>query len=159
MHVYTPDQKATWLDSFDKRVASASIILEDAAGMVLIVKAHYKEYWTFPGGMLDIGESPKQAAIREVFEEVGIVLDESAVTFGWVASRTSRQLMTYQFVFKAALSEDDKSKVVLQHNEIAESRLVSRDDVQADDLRYGKVIKNWADGVSGYTEQTFGNVK
>ncbi len=158
MHTYTPAQKAAWLDSFDKRVASASVILEDAAGKVLIVKAHYKDYWTFPGGMLDDRETPKQAAIREVFEEVGIKLDESAVTFGWVASRTSQHLMTYQFVFKAPLSELDKLKITLQRSEIEESRLVSRDDIQSGDLRYGKVIKNWSDNTDGYVEQTFGDI-
>lgn len=157
MHTYTPDQMATLLNSFDKRVASASVILEDAEGRALIVKAHYKDYWTFPGGMLDDGESPKQAAIREVFEEVGIELDELAVTFCWIASRTSRHMMTYQFVFKASLSEHDKSKIILQRSEIEESRLVTREDVRENGVRYGKVITNWADNVSGYIEQTFGD--
>jgi 8-oxo-dGTP pyrophosphatase MutT (NUDIX family) len=150
---------AALLNSFDKRVASASVILEDTAGRALIVKAHYKDYWTFPGGMLDDGESPKQAAIREVSEEVGIELDESSVAFGWIASRTSRHMMTYQFVFKAALSEHDKSKITLQRSEIADSRLVSRDDVRANNLMYGQVITNWADNVSGYVEQTFGDTE
>ena len=158
MHKYTAEQKASWLDGFDKRVASASVILEDADGRALIVKAHYKDYWTFPGGMLDDRESPKQAAIREVFEEVGITLNESDVEFCWIASRASRQLMTYQFVFKALLSEQDKLKVALQRSEIEESRLVSRDVVRTNDLMYGKVIKNWADGMSGYVEQTFGDL-
>lgn len=158
MHKYTAEEKVGWLDAFDKRVASASVILEDATGKALIVKAHYKDYWTFPGGMLDDGESPRRAAVREVHEEVGIELDESAVTFAWVASRVSRQLMTHQFVFKALLSEDDKLKIKLQRNEISESRLVSRDDVRSSDLNYGKVIENWADGVSGYIEQTFGDI-
>jgi hypothetical protein len=66
--------------------------------------------------------------------------------------------MTYQFVFKAVLSEPDKLKITLQRSEIEDSRLVSRDDVRANDLMYGKVIENWADGVSGYIEQTFGDV-
>jgi 8-oxo-dGTP pyrophosphatase MutT (NUDIX family) len=159
VYKYTAEQKAAWLDSFDKRVASASVILEDSAGRALIVKAHYKDYWTFPGGMLDDNESPRQAAVREVFEEVGIELKESAVTFGWIASRTSPQLMTYQFVFKAALSEADKRKILLQHDEIDESRLVTREDVRANELQYGKVIKNWADDVTGYIEQTFGSTE
>lgn len=156
MQSFTADQKAAWLDDFDKRVASGTVVLEDADGKVLIVKAHYKEYWTFPGGMLDDRESPKQAAIREVREEVGLTLDESTVSFAWVASRTSRQLMTYQFVFTAPLREEDKTKIILEPSEISEYRFVSRDDVRSDDLRYGKVIKNWADGISGYIDQTFG---
>lgn len=31
-----------------------------------------KSYWKLPGGMVDLGESIKQAAVREVFEETGI---------------------------------------------------------------------------------------
>lgn len=154
--MHTVDQKAAWLDAFDKRVSSASVILEDTDGRALIVKAHYKDYWTFPGGMLDERETPKQAAIREVSEEVGLELNESSLVFGWIASRASRHLMTYQFVFTAPLAEEEKLKIILQASEISESRFISRDDVRRNDLRYGKVIKNWADGVSGYVEQTFG---
>lgn len=35
--------------------------------------------WALPGGRLDRGESPTEAALRETFEEVGVELDESAV--------------------------------------------------------------------------------
>lgn len=35
--------------------------------------------WALPGGRLDAGESPEQAALRELHEEVGLELDASAV--------------------------------------------------------------------------------
>ena len=35
--------------------------------------------WALPGGRIDEGESPEQAALRELAEEVGLVLDASAV--------------------------------------------------------------------------------
>jgi 8-oxo-dGTP pyrophosphatase MutT (NUDIX family) len=35
--------------------------------------------WALPGGRLDEGESPERAALREMHEEVGLALDESAV--------------------------------------------------------------------------------
>ncbi|MCG7343180.1 NUDIX domain-containing protein [Sporosarcina sp. ACRSL] len=33
------------------------------------------EYYVFPGGGIEEGESPEQATIREVFEEVGVHID------------------------------------------------------------------------------------
>jgi len=35
--------------------------------------------WALPGGRMDLGESAEQAALRELAEEVGLVLDEEAV--------------------------------------------------------------------------------
>jgi mutator protein MutT len=35
--------------------------------------------WAFPGGRIDVGESPEQAALRELSEEVGVVRDALSV--------------------------------------------------------------------------------
>ena len=35
--------------------------------------------WALPGGRMDAGETPEQAALRELAEEVGLVLDAPAV--------------------------------------------------------------------------------
>ena len=41
----------------------------------LLIKNSYKRYWTLPCGGISKGESPLEAAIREVEEEVGLFLD------------------------------------------------------------------------------------
>jgi ADP-ribose pyrophosphatase YjhB (NUDIX family) len=52
------------------RVA-AGVLFQDGAGAVLLVKPTYKSGWDLPGGYVEPGESPKQAAQREVREELG----------------------------------------------------------------------------------------
>jgi 8-oxo-dGTP diphosphatase len=56
-----------------KRMA-ASVLLRDSAGRVLLVEPAYKDYWELPGGAVEADESPFDAAIREVTEELGIVV-------------------------------------------------------------------------------------
>jgi 8-oxo-dGTP pyrophosphatase MutT (NUDIX family) len=45
--------------------------------------------WALPGGRLDPGETPVEAALREVDEEIGLRLDESAV-LGWLDDYPTR---------------------------------------------------------------------
>lgn len=40
------------------------------------LSAHARQ-WAFPGGRIDQGETPLEAALREMHEEVGLALDES----------------------------------------------------------------------------------
>jgi 8-oxo-dGTP diphosphatase len=139
------------------RPSSAVLILEDAQEMALIVKAHYKSHWTFPGGMIDADETPKQAAIREVSEEVGLTIHPDAVAFGWVVARHSAVADTYQFIFKAALQPDTVQGIILQESEIDEWRLVSKADVLSQNIRYAKAVELWAkENIEGYFEQTLG---
>jgi 8-oxo-dGTP diphosphatase len=56
-----------------KRMA-AGVLLRDGAGRVLLVEPTYKDYWDLPGGAVEADESPYGAAVREVTEELGIVV-------------------------------------------------------------------------------------
>lgn len=51
-------------------------LLIDPAGRVLLIHERFEDgtHWLTPGGGLEPGELPWQAAIREVFEETGIVI-------------------------------------------------------------------------------------
>lgn len=40
---------------------------------------HHAGQWALPGGRIDPGETPEQAALRELHEEVGLLLDASLV--------------------------------------------------------------------------------
>jgi 8-oxo-dGTP pyrophosphatase MutT (NUDIX family) len=53
-------------------VPSASAIVADEHGRILLVKRRDNTLWALPGGGHDIGESIEQTAIREVKEETGL---------------------------------------------------------------------------------------
>jgi 8-oxo-dGTP pyrophosphatase MutT (NUDIX family) len=58
--------------TMDLRVAAYAVITDDQGRMLL---PHWSENahtgWTMPGGGIDPGEDPADAAVREVFEETG----------------------------------------------------------------------------------------
>lgn len=58
------------------RRLAARVLLVDGDGRILLINERELEggepYWLTPGGGIEAGESPQQAAVREVFEETGI---------------------------------------------------------------------------------------
>ena len=55
---------------------AAGVLLFDDAGRVLLVDPTYKAGWEFPGGVVESGEPPARAGVREVAEELGVELAE-----------------------------------------------------------------------------------
>ncbi|MFH8888674.1 NUDIX domain-containing protein [Streptomyces sp. NPDC017949] len=53
------------------RMASGALFFDDR-GQVLLLEPTYKDYRDIPGGYIETGESPLQACMREVREELGI---------------------------------------------------------------------------------------
>nr|WP_203644571.1 NUDIX hydrolase [Streptomyces sp. SID14478] len=53
---------------------AAGVLLFDDQGRVLLVDPTYKPGWEFPGGVVEPGEAPARAGVREVAEETGIEL-------------------------------------------------------------------------------------
>lgn len=136
------------------RPSSAGVILENPDGQALLLKAHYKPYWSFPGGWVEDGQTPREAALRELSEETGIEMSSQDVSFAYMVDRISELMHTYQFMFRASKPLGDTSQIVLQASEIAEWRFVSRQDVLADLPNYGGAVQVWARGdTSGYAEE------
>jgi len=54
--------------------AGAFAIVRDEAGRVLWIKRRDTGWWGLPGGVIEFGETPADAAVRETFEETGYVV-------------------------------------------------------------------------------------
>lgn len=63
------------------RTFGARVVVINEKGELLLVKHTYFSGWHFPGGGVEKGESPREAAIREVREEAGIIAKESPSIF------------------------------------------------------------------------------
>jgi ADP-ribose pyrophosphatase YjhB (NUDIX family)/GNAT superfamily N-acetyltransferase len=57
--------------------AAGAMVVDDAGRVLLVQRGHEPERgrWTFPGGRLEEGESPAEAAVREVREETGLEIE------------------------------------------------------------------------------------
>ncbi|MEY9848311.1 8-oxo-dGTP pyrophosphatase MutT (NUDIX family)/protein-L-isoaspartate O-methyltransferase [Streptacidiphilus sp. BW17] len=61
---YAASRAATW--------SSAAVLFTDRRGRVLVLEPTYRDSWVLPGGGVELGEHPDQAARREVGEELGL---------------------------------------------------------------------------------------
>ena len=69
----------------------AGVLFFDPAGRVLLVEPTYKPYWEVPGGAVEADESPRDAAVRELKEELGLsCLIGGLLAIDWVPPRPDR---------------------------------------------------------------------
>jgi 8-oxo-dGTP pyrophosphatase MutT (NUDIX family) len=70
-----PEAFRALLNSFlPRKRAISQVLLRDEAGRVLLCQLTYKQDWDLPGGVVEVGESPQLAGVREVEEELGLRL-------------------------------------------------------------------------------------
>lgn len=58
----------------------SAVIFHNSEGHVLCVRKKNTTAFQFPGGKPDLGETPLQAAVREVEEEIGVTLDDALLS-------------------------------------------------------------------------------
>ncbi|MBO2454069.1 NUDIX hydrolase [Actinomadura barringtoniae] len=110
------------------RGAAAALLLDDL-GRVLLVKPTYREGWFLPGGVIEKGESPLTACVRECEEELGFVprLD-GMVCVDWGSPRDGVDAVNV-FVFSGAVTADEVSAIRLPPDELSDHVLVAPEKV------------------------------
>lgn len=110
---------------------ATGLVFTDAAGRILLVKPTYNDVWHLPGGVVEDGESPAAAAVREVREELG--LDVQAGRLLGVDYRPPTpggRGNALRFVFDGgSLTPAQVESIVLPPDEIREWRYVDLDDL------------------------------
>ena len=63
-----------YLATLPKKRMAVGVLFVNTRDELLIVKPTYRPEWLIPGGTVEANESPYRAGVREVQEELGLVL-------------------------------------------------------------------------------------
>ena len=71
-----------------KQIEVVAAIIHDAEGRIFATQRGYgewKDWWEFPGGKMEAGETPEEALKREIWEELEtrIVVERFVMTVEW----------------------------------------------------------------------------
>lgn len=121
-HVYgrvrrvCPDQTCRFVQFIDPKVSAAVMAVRD--GQVLMVKRAMEPAegsWCFPGGFMEIGETPQETAVRECKEESGFEVEIVSLVdvFDYQDYRGSGVLIMYKgTVVRGQARPGDDAKAV-----------------------------------------------
>ena len=107
-----------------KRMAAAALFLNEQ-NEILIVKPIYRDLWLLPGGIVEEGESPAQACVREVKEEIGLdITTGRLLCVDYKVQQGTREEGIEFVFFGGILAEETIGQIQLQADELSEFRFV-----------------------------------
>ncbi len=84
----------------------------------------YPEYWDIPGGMVELGELPREALKRETLEEVSLKIEPTKIIHEDSNLDVNKDKVFIRLVYLCNLIDDIKN-IKLQLEEHSEYKLIS----------------------------------
>jgi 8-oxo-dGTP diphosphatase len=113
----------TYQDSLPKKRMGAGALIFDENGRFLLVNPTYKDPWEVPGGIVEAKESPAQACVREVGEELGLDIELERLLLVDYLSDSPEKVEALMFIFQGpTLMQAEIETIQLQAEELSEYR-------------------------------------
>jgi len=114
-----------------KRLA-ADCLFTDEADRLLVLEPPFKSTWDIPGGIVEIDESPWQAARREVHEEVGLDVEPGQLLVLDWKSRAGDFTEVVALLFDGGtVTARDVDRIVIDPSEVRSYRFVDLEEAAA----------------------------
>lgn len=130
-------------DGLPKKRMGAGALIFDENGRFLLVNPTYKEPWEVPGGIVEAHESPAQACVREVGEELGLDIVLKRLLLVDYLSDSPEKVEALMFIFQGpVLTRAEIDAIQLQADELSECRFCTIDEaVTLLNARLGRRIR------------------
>lgn len=106
-------------------IAVAAVAIE--GGRILLVRDSHG-FWASPGGWVEVGESPEQALLREVREELGVDAEVSRAFRPFIEWNVARSAEAAGFLLFVLGIRLDSTQFRLQPDEVTEARWFGPDE-------------------------------
>jgi 8-oxo-dGTP pyrophosphatase MutT (NUDIX family) len=126
-------------------------------GWVTLVRPTYREHWEIPGGYVEPGESPRAACIREVREELALLVNVGGhLVIDWAPAPVEGDKLL--FVFEGGvLSDEQTARIRFDDGELSEWKFVDPQelDLYVPDRLARRIITALSsrdEGIAAYAE-------
>ena len=111
------------LPDYPTKQMAAGAVCSNRTGELLLVKPTYRDHWSIPGGVVENGESPRQACVREVREEIGLDVPVGRLLAMDYTSLATGPRESLQFLFDGGtLREAEVDRIMLPPEELSAYR-------------------------------------
>ncbi|MGE5579645.1 MAG: NUDIX hydrolase [Bacillota bacterium] len=120
-------------------ITNASVACLDGDRVLLIRRSldesSFAGFWEFPGGSVELGETPAQAAAREFREECGadVIIENRVATFSWTSGgqRKTEVVFAGQSSGPITLGRDHCSHAWVGLDDLVEGRFTCSSEVRS----------------------------